>query len=330
MPCASSLPAPCRCPSRPTPPRSPRPQGRCAPGKPPRPATAARSPCTKAADEQSAEPAEPELAILSRAEAPASAFEQPATREAPAILVLGPVTIEGATGRIDSNRRSAGTELTAYLALHPGVDHHAVDDALWPGRLVNKNMRNAVISRTRSWLGKDPEGKPHLPRVQDTGDSRYRLGDEVTCDWSQFQQLARTGLAHHDDDGTRALRNALSLVRGRPFTGIDPQRYTWAEPDVQEMVSAIVDVAYELSTRAREAGDHTGALWAARRGLLAAEESELLHRQVFLAHYAAGDTNGLRAAAARLTRINEQLGGGVDMEAETAELLRTLLPQRPS
>ncbi|MFJ8078991.1 hypothetical protein ACIQ7Q_34935 [Streptomyces sp. NPDC096176] len=30
-------------------------------------------------------------------------------------------------------------------------------------------------------------------------------------------------------------------------------------------------------------------------------------------------------AAARLARINEQLLGGVDMEAETAELLRNLL-----
>ncbi|WP_351237529.1 hypothetical protein [Streptomyces sp. NPDC002133] len=53
----------------------------------------------------------------------------------------------------------------------------------------------------------------------------------------------------------------------------------------------------------------------------------MLHRQIFLAHHAAGDTDALRAAAARLARINEQLGGGVDMEAETAELLRSLLPR---
>ncbi|MFF9870118.1 LysM peptidoglycan-binding domain-containing protein [Streptomyces sp. NPDC013953] len=245
----------------------------------------------------------------------------------PAVLLLGPISIEGASGRIDSSRRSVGIELVAFLALNPGVDHHGIDDALWPGRLVNKQMRNAVISRTRSWLGKDADGNAYLPRVQDTGDSRYRLGPAVTCDWTRFQRFARTGLARHDEDGDLALRRALALVRGRPFTGIDPQRYAWAEPVIQEMISAIVDVAYELSTRRREAGDIPGALWAGRRGLLAAEESEMLHRQIFLAHHAAGDIDALREAAARLARINEQLLGGVDMEAETAELLRNLLPR---
>ncbi len=253
---------------------------------------------------------------------------EPAT--GPAVLLLGPVRIDGASGRIDSSRRNAGTELTAFLALNPGADHHAIDDALWPGRRVGKEMRNPVISRTRSWLGKDADGQAHLPRVQDTGDSRYRLGPHVTCDWTQFQCLARTGLTRHDEDGDLALRRALALVRGRPFSGIDPQRYAWAEPAVQEMISAIVDVAYELSTRRREGDDVPGALWAARRGLLAAEESELLHRQIFLAHHAAGDIDALRQAAAHLADINEQLLGGADMEAETAELLRNLLPRPAS
>ncbi|WP_331747734.1 LysM peptidoglycan-binding domain-containing protein (plasmid) [Streptomyces sp. NBC_00853] len=246
---------------------------------------------------------------------------------APTVLLLGRVVIEGAAGRIDSNRQSAAVELVSYLALNPGADHHAIDDALWPGRLVNKQMRNAVISRTRSWLGKDADGEAFFPRVQDTGDSRYRLAQAVTCDWKTFQNFARTGLARHDEDGELALRRALALVRGRPFAAIDPQRYAWAEPAVQEMVSAIADVAYELSTRRREAADYAGALWAAHQGLLAAEENELLHRQVFLAHHAAGDVDALREAAARLARINESLGGGVDMEAETAQLLSTLLPK---
>ncbi|MFB7260672.1 hypothetical protein ACFCXH_00685 [Streptomyces nojiriensis] len=246
---------------------------------------------------------------------------------APAVLLLGRVVIEGAAGRIDSNRQSAAVELVSYLALNPGSDHHAIDDALWPGRLVNKQMRDAVISRTRSWLGKDADGQAYFPRVQDTGDSRYRLAQAVTCDWRNFQNFARIGLARHDEDGDLALRWALALVRGRPFAAIDPQRYAWAEPAVQEMVSAVADVAYELSTRRREAADYTGALWAAHQGLIAAEENELLHRQVFLAHHAAGDIDALREAAARLARINEGLGGGVDMEAETAQLLSTLLPR---
>ncbi|MET7563685.1 LysM peptidoglycan-binding domain-containing protein [Streptomyces sp. NPDC005479] len=257
----------------------------------------------------------------------ATPVSEPAATNGPAVLVLGPISIEGATGRIDSNRVRTATELVTYLALNAGVDHHAIDDALWPGQIVNKTMRNAVISRARSWLGKDPDANAYFPRVQDTGDNRYRLGAAVTCDWTRFQRFARAGLARHDEDGDLALRRALALVRGRPFTGIDPQRYAWAEPAIQEMVSAIVDVAHELSSRRCEAGDYAGALWSARQGLLAAEESEMLHRQVFLAYHAAGDIDALRAAAARLARINEQLGGGVDMEAQTAELLRNLLPR---
>ncbi|MFC9607980.1 LysM peptidoglycan-binding domain-containing protein [Streptomyces niveus] len=283
--------------------------------KQPAPSTSQTAPCAPA----------PRQAV--HASLPSTPTPEPTEdHRAPAVLLLGPIAVEGATGRLDSNRRRRGIELAAYLALNPGVDHHAIDDALWPGQLVNKQLRNSVISRTRSWLDKDPDGNAHFPRVQDTGDSRYRLGPKVTCDWTTFQKHARKGLADQGEDGDLALRRALALVRGRPFTGIDPGRYAWAEPAVQEMVSAITHVAYELSTRRREAGDYPAALWAARTGLLAAEENETLHRQIFLAHHSAGDMPALRLAAAALAKINERLGGGVDMDAETAELLRNLLP----
>ncbi|MCY0931651.1 LysM peptidoglycan-binding domain-containing protein [Streptomyces sp. H27-H1] len=251
----------------------------------------------------------------------------PEQSSGPSVLLLGPVRIDGAGGRIDSSRLTVATELIAYLALNTGIDHHAIDNALWPGHRENKNMRNKTVSLTRSWLGKDTEGNPHLRLVQKTGDSRYRLGTTVTSDWTRFQHLTRTGMAHHDEDGDLALRRALALVRGRPFADTHPQRYAWAEPLIQEMISTIADAAYELSTRRREAGDIPSALWAARQGLLAGEENELLHRCLFLAHHAAGDLGALREAAARLTYINEQLDGGVDMEAETAQLLRDLLPR---
>ncbi|WP_331736683.1 LysM peptidoglycan-binding domain-containing protein (plasmid) [Streptomyces canus] len=243
------------------------------------------------------------------------------------ILLLGPLAIEGAKGRVDSNRKSVATELLAFLALNPGSDYHAVDAALWPTSRVNKEMRNAVISRARSWLGTDADGNQHLPRVQNTPDKRYRLGQHVTCDWVTFQKHARQGLNDHSEDGDLALRRALALVRGRPFAGMDPQRYAWAEPVIQEMISAITDVASELSTRRREARDPRGALWAAQQGLIAVEDSETLYRALFLAHHAVGDIDALREAAARLHRINDSIGGGVEMEADTAELLRNLLPR---
>ncbi|MFI1502655.1 LysM peptidoglycan-binding domain-containing protein [Streptomyces platensis] len=253
--------------------------------------------------------------------------EDPAAA-APDILLLGPVSLTGATGRYDSAREAPSTELAVFLYLNPDVDHHAIDAALWPTSTVHKSMRTSVVSRLRSWLGQDADGHYYFPRLQDTEGHRYRLSPSVTCDWTTFQRFAAAGLHDMSEDGDLALRRALSLVRGRPFSAVDRQRYSWAEPLMQEMCEAIVDVALELSDRLREAGDITGALWAANRGLLAAEESEPLHRALFRAHHKAGDTTALREAAARLVRINDQLGGeGVDMDTETAQLLRDLLPR---
>ncbi|MEV4616931.1 LysM peptidoglycan-binding domain-containing protein [Kitasatospora sp. NPDC049258] len=267
-----------------------------------------------------AAPAQPRTAPLAEPCTP------PAAADGPTVLLLGPIAVEGATGRIDSNRRRSATELITYLALNPGGDHHAVDAALWPGQIVSKQVRNAVISRARSWLGTDPNGNAYMPRIQDTGDNRYRLARTVTCDWTTFQQHTRTGLADPGEDGDLALRRALALVRGRPFTGIDPGRYSWAEYAIQGMVSEITRAAHELSTRRLDAGDTTGSLWAARQGLLAGEENEVLHRCLFRAHHAAGDIDALRSSAAVLARINHKLGD-IDMEAETAALLQELLPR---
>ncbi|CAM5676057.1 Membrane protein OS=Streptomyces antimycoticus OX=68175 GN=SANT12839_101160 PE=4 SV=1 [Streptomyces antimycoticus] len=251
---------------------------------------------------------------------------EPAPAEpGPTIRVLGPVDIQHAAGRVDTNRQKTCTELAAYLILHPGVDHNAIDQALWPDRRVTKSTRAPLISRLRSWLGDSTDGNPHFPRVTDDAKHRYTLGPHVTSDWTQFQELYRAGMHDTGEDADLALRQALALVRGRPFAATDPRRYTWAEPWTQEMTSAIVDTAHELATRRLAAHDPRSALWAATKGLSAAEEDELLHRDAFLAHHAAGDMEALRLAAARLERINEELD--VDMDTETASLLRTLLPR---
>nr|WTB28424.1 hypothetical protein OG781_01490 [Streptomyces sp. NBC_00830]WTB35658.1 hypothetical protein OG781_45090 [Streptomyces sp. NBC_00830] len=170
-------------------------------------------------------------------EPPATPLSEPAATDGPAVLVLGPISIEGATGRIDSNRVRTATELVTYLALNSGVDHHAIDDALWPGQIVNKTMRNAVISRARSWLGKDPDANAYFPRVQDTGDNRYRLGAAVTCDWTRFQRFARTGLARYNEDGdlgrspwsaaARSPASTPSVTRGRNRRSRRWSRRSW-------------------------------------------------------------------------------------------------------
>lgn len=52
------------------------------------------------------------------------------------------MAITPTSGTHGAYAESAAVELVSYLAINPGADHHAVDDALWPGRLVNKQMGN--------------------------------------------------------------------------------------------------------------------------------------------------------------------------------------------
>jgi DNA-binding SARP family transcriptional activator len=247
----------------------------------------------------------------------------PASTMGPAVRVLGPVDVIGARGTTESRRERTSTELAAWLALHPGHDHHALDEALWPGREANRKVRNSTVTRLRSWLGTDADGVPYLPTIASAANARYALADTVTCDWHQFRQLADTGMNSCGPQADQALRQALELVRGRPFASVNPRRYVWAEHLTQDMISAIVDVAGTLAERCLTARDPRGALWAATKGLEAAPEMESLYRILFQGYAAVGDLDGLERAAQQLDQLNEELD--VELEDATADLLRQLL-----
>jgi hypothetical protein len=241
----------------------------------------------------------------------------------PLIRVLGPVDIIGAKGSADSKHLRTVTEIAAWLVLHPGLDHHALDEAIWPGRTVSRQTRNPWISRLRALLGSAPDGSKYLPSIATTSDARYRLAEPVTSDWQQFQELTAKGLAATGDHADDLLRAALDLVRGRPFSAVPPRRYVWAEHLAQDMIAAVVDAAATLGERRLAVADPRGALWATTKGLDVAPEVEHLHRIQFRAHHALGDREGLERAAAQLEQLCDELGS--DMEEATVELLRSLL-----
>ena len=236
----------------------------------------------------------------------------------PRVLLLGTVYVDGADDAVAPRRRRRATELVAYLALHPGATAHQIDEALWPGRRVSKNTRNPFVSRVRQWLGRTVEGELFLPLVADG--SEYRLRPEVTCDWHDFLRLARRGLSR-GPDGVEDLASALELVRGRPFLGIDPATYTWAEGDIQEMISAIVDVAHVLSATRFSAGDYRGAEEAAAKGLRVDSCSELLYRDAIRAATERGDCQEAERLADRLRHEIALLDPDDGVEKETADLL---------
>ena len=251
---------------------------------------------------------------------------QPAEPAGPQVMVLGPVTLTGAQGRVASNRRNHLLEIAAYLVMHPGLGRQDLDDAIWPGIRITNETRNPAISRLRSWLGQNPQlpaGDPHAAYLPPIKDGIYQLSPAVTSDWDRFRELYQQGMHHDGQDADIALAQGLALVRGRPFADVDPSKYTWAEADIQEMISAIVDVAHELAEQRRQVRDYRAAAQAVTKGMLVDSQSELLYRDLFTICHEMGDREGLERAAHQLARINAE--EGIDSSPETVGLLRTLL-----
>lgn len=222
--------------------------------------------------------------------------------------LLGPVLITGLPEHAGHlSRRS--TELLVYLALRGRATGPELDEALWYGERIDSQTRNSLVYRTRQRVGADV-----LPVVG--ADGIYRLGDAVTTDWSDFQRLARRGLAA-GLDGTDDLRSAMNFVRDRPLLGVRDADYAWAEHDIQQMISTIADVAHVLSRVLLGRGDARGSLEAATRGLTAEACSELLLGDALEAATAVDDEATVTRLRARLAD-SETVGREVEsIEAQT-------------
>ncbi|MFD4716172.1 LysM peptidoglycan-binding domain-containing protein [Streptomyces sp. NPDC058430] len=255
-------------------------------------------------------------------QAPAPTSPQRAAGEdaadGPLVRVLGPVDVTGAGGHIDSNRRTVATELVSWLALRPdGASRHELDEVIAAGGgRVENNTRNGRVREVRRWLG-----DAYYPKLNEQPDRKHRLVG-VACDWHQFQDLTTQAARAGGDEGRAMLRRALELVRGRPFTGIPPRRYVWAENLTQDMISAVVDAADDLAARCLAACDAQGALWAAGRGLDTGREREVLWRHRFEALAQLGAHDELEAAIQQLNQY--LLEADLPMEGETEETIRRL------
>jgi DNA-binding SARP family transcriptional activator len=236
--------------------------------------------------------------------------------DAPRLLLLGRVDVTGATTPATA-RRGRSLELLAYLALHPGASATELDEALWPGQRVTYDMRNSLVSRTRTWLGTDPDGRPYLDHSNNSGRG-YRLHPAVRTDWHDLIGVARRCLTEVDVDELDA---ALRLVRGRPFLGVDPASYAWAEADAQTMISTIVDIAHDTATHHMERGRLTAARSALAAGLTVEPASEELAYQAMLIAARTGDRYELLRLARRL---REQLRA-VDPDATLNPSISSLL-----
>ena len=277
-------------------------------------------------------PAEPEPELEAEAVIDLTDTEADTGPAAPEIevRVLGPVEI---VGWAKPTNRKKIVEVLAYLATHP--DHPVPSDtlrcAVWPlddaGRDIGYATFKQALSRARAALGDDPRGYKHLP---DAHDGAYRLGPAVGCDWWRLRRLVASAKAAPSGDAIDLLRQALELVRAKPFADAPVGTYAWAysEQLVADMEREIPDAAARLAGLALDAGDPGTAEWACRQGLLVVPHDERLHR---LRGQAAERTGGRPAVerAWRDTRAGVKTADPFDEPGDdTAALYQRLLAGR--
>ncbi len=205
------------------------------------------------------------------------------------VSVLGPVAVRGAAGPF---RRSAARELVVYLAFHrQGVRHAEWSLALWPERPVSPSTAHSTSSDARRALGRDHDGRLHLPRG-----AKLQLAGSVKADVELFGALAAT------DDPHRLLQ-AMRLVRGPLFAGL--RRTDWAVFDGTH--SDIEALVVRTALRAADAfvgmGCGDEGEWIVRQGLLVSPYDERLYRALLVATAAQGNRVRLRSTMAQLRTL---------------------------
>jgi DNA-binding SARP family transcriptional activator len=226
------------------------------------------------------------------------------------VRVLGTVEVDGAA----DFKRAKSRELVVYLAMHPnGVGEAELDEALWGTngtRVVAPSTRDSTVSVARTALG----GPRRLLPAQGQGrEKRYQLGPEVASDWQHFCALHRLGRQQRSPD---TLRQALELVRGRPFQAVVSGRtYGWVhtEGHVRHMEAEVADAADLASGLFLERGDAPSARWAARQGLLAEPYTERLWVRLMEAADALGESQ-------EIERIMDEMDVVLELEGDFSAL----------
>lgn len=237
--------------------------------------------------------------------------ELAAPTDEPVLRLLGPVDIDN-VGDVAAAHRMRLTELAAFIGTHPGADGTAVDDALWPNRAQHDHslVRHRSLSALGAWLTGETTADAESGRAAATS---------LVSDWGLWRALVP---GDPTSAGTDHLEQALGLVRGRPFAGVHPRHYIWAEGLKAEMIFAITIAATELARRRLMEGRWTAAIDASVVGLTIEPGVEALWRMQLLAAHELADPEARATALAGLAdcgRLHED-----SLEPASRELLDTL------
>lgn len=233
----------------------------------------------------------------------------------PVLRILTPVVdlIGAGDAPSSTSHRGVCLRIATYLALHRSANKTQLVHHVWGGARVSSGTVDPRISNLRKWLGTNPlTEQPYL------ANRTLQLDEVVRTDWDIFQETVGTP----ETATTAQLETALQLVDGPPFSGEDPQQFAFAEFDADDMIAAVVDVAYELGRRRYLDGRWREVeKWAAFAVRFEPGMERLWRLWIHAAH-SAGNPPAVDQALARMhARISEL---GFDLEPETIELINAL------
>jgi hypothetical protein len=193
------------------------------------------------------------------------------------VRVLGPVeAVRPGAGRAGGRPRvvpvrQKALEALVYLASHDtGVTRHELGQVLFPDDESSERALYNAVHQVHKVVGHHPP--------PDIAGRHLLLPESITTDHGLLGDLhAQAHRCPHGRLRAALLDEALSLVRGQPFSGVT-RSYAWAAPHRRQMADDVAAVAAELAELYRDAGDDAGAEDAARRGLLAAPDDPDLQR----------------------------------------------------
>jgi DNA-binding SARP family transcriptional activator len=259
---------------------------------------------------------EPPEAPSDRPDPPGPPDEQ---SEEPGLLigVMGTFTVNGAPAAL----QPAQSQLILALALNgrDGLSNAQLCYLLGadPDHPKPSDSLRQLIVRTRRQLGRAADGREWIEHL---GAGQYALHPDARFDWADFEELSERGIADRD---VGRLRRALTLIRGKPFTGC---YHWWLDLAFTETVRAqIVDAAELLAELELRAGDPSASARAARTGLAGDVSAEQLWRALMRAEHAAGNLAGVREAWSRCLDTMTDIAADGEPHPDTAALYQQLI-----
>lgn len=250
--------------------------------------------------------------------------ESPSRSPLDASLVVKVLGTPRIPDRPDIKRREL--RLAVYLACRGGrVNASAVQDALWNGQAVQGKTVWNLVGRTRSALGRLPDGSWVL-EPSDRNRHMKGLSPAVTTDLAILRRLCEQAQTASSSEAIGLLRQALALVEGPPF---DAEGYDWAHHGTQDVAEAsrlIEQTTEQLVNLALDIDDVDIAREALTQGLRGLPGDEVLYRLRMKVEHHAGNLTGVSAAFDELVRHLADFDA--DPSPSTLDLRRELLGSR--